>query len=63
MAELLHKYVYGLVPPLTVKSAAPVLPTLHNTFVPDILAVNNVGSVIVTLVVAVQVLLSVIVTV
>jgi hypothetical protein len=51
------------VPPLTVKSAAPVFPALHKTFVPEIDAVSTAGSVIVTDAVAVQPLLSVMVTV
>ena len=42
---LLHKYVYGAVPPLATTAAEPVDAPLHVTFVPLQLATNNVGCV------------------
>ena len=63
VALLDHKYVYGDVPPVAVKLAAPVDPALQDTSVPEILALSAAGSVIVTEAVAVQLLSSVTVTV
>ena len=40
---LLHKYVYGAVPPLATTAAEPVDAPLHVTFVPLQVATNNVG--------------------
>ena len=55
--------MYGAVPPLAVKLAAPVELPKQRTFVPEILALKpEAGCVIVTLAVCVQPLASVIVT-
>ena len=59
---LLHKYVYGAVPPLTVKLMFPSLSPLHNNASPVADACNKVGCVIVAPDVVVQLLASVIVT-
>ena len=46
---LLHAYVYGAVPPVTVKLIEPVLLPLHNTFTCVVLKANPAwGCVIVT---------------
>ena len=45
VAPLLHRYVYGVVPPFTVRSIAPVESPLHNILTPDIDDDNRVGSV------------------
>jgi len=59
-----HEYVYEPVPPLAVTVALPVLPPLHNGLELDVIeAVNNAGSVKVTVAVPVHKLASVIVTV
>jgi Ni,Fe-hydrogenase III component G len=63
LAPLLQLYVYPAVPPLTVKSIAPVDPPLQATLVTDVERFNAVGCVIVALVVAVQRFASVTVTV
>jgi hypothetical protein len=52
-----------MVPPVTVKSADPVLPPLHATFVPVIVPLKAVGSVIVTVSVVTLLFASVTVTV
>ena len=58
-----HLYVYGAVPPVAVKLAAPVELPKQRTFVPVILAVSpEAGCVIVTLAVVEHPLASVIVT-
>ena len=44
IASLLHEYLYGVVPPLTVNATEPV-PPLHNTWVGVALAVNAAGMV------------------
>ncbi len=62
-ALLLHTKVYGAVPPVTVKSAAPFVPPLQLTLVATPAAESTVGSVIVTEVVAVHPPASVTVTV
>ena len=63
VAALLHAYVYGAVPPLTVKSIAPVLLPKQSTFVwLKLLAKAEAGWVIVVLIVWLQELASVIVT-
>ena len=33
---MFHRYVYGVVPPLSVKSTDPVASPLHNIFTPEI---------------------------
>ena len=55
-------YVYGVVPPPTVRVTVPLVPPLQFTLVPAALAVRVAGCVIVLLVVAVQPLASVTVT-
>ena len=63
-ALLLHKYVYGAVPPLTVKSILPVAFPLHNTFTCVVInAKATAGWVIVTDIVSVQPFVSVTTTV
>ena len=58
-----HKYVYGVVPPVTLSVISPSLPPLHFTCV-DVAVITIVaGSVIVVVLVFVQPLLSVTVTV
>ena len=59
-----HTYVYADTPPAGVAIACPLLPPLHDMFVGDVLTVSAAaGWVIVTVLVAVQPLLSVTVTV
>ena len=60
---MFHRYVYGVVPPLSVKSTDPVASPLHNIFTPEIDdVIPIVGSVRVIDWLDVQPLLSVIVT-
>ena len=60
---MFHRYVYGVVPPLSVKSTDPVAYPLHNIFTPEIDdVIPIVGSVRVIDWLEVQPLLSVIVT-
>ncbi len=51
--------LYGAVPPVAVITPDPLLPPLHDTLVEVFVAVSTVGSVIVTVVVAVHPLASV----
>jgi hypothetical protein len=51
--------LYGAVPPVAVITPEPLLPALHDTFVEVLVAASTVGSVIVTVVVAVHPLASV----
>ena len=59
-----HKYVYGLLPPIAVIVAEPVLPPLHNMFIAVVeVDIPEEGWVIVTVFVFVQPFTSVTVTV
>ena len=59
-AAPVHAYEYGVVPPPADTTAKPLVPPLQVTVpVEEILAVNNVGSVIITWATAVQLFWSV----
>ena len=51
---LVHRYVYGVVPPLVLTLAVPVAVPLHKALLLLADAANTAGSVIVMLVVAAQ---------
>ncbi len=63
VSPLVHTYVYGAVPPLTVKSADPVLSPKHKASLATATPVNSVGSATVALAEAIHPFASVIVTV
>ena len=63
VAVVFHKYVYGLVPPFTVKSIEPFKLSVHNGLIVVLLKVNTDGWVTVELKVFTQPFASVTVTV